>query len=238
MRDGFAGDEHDFHKFAILRRLAPAAGSVGIAWYYNPGDKRPGEGGHGGYRAYQTAGDGSPWSVLDAGLVRALHNRLPRRSFREGVRRLEAASLVPGAAYFREPLPAGAATSVDRVFWSKRLSRWAARLPSPSLVFLDPDNGLANGAATSRHAIWAEVDAILPAGHHVMVFQHLGRARMKDREATFRRAFRIMGSQWHKPIGVGRNLHFLLATNPKASTATRVAEAWESTRRAYASWTL
>ncbi len=38
MRDQYAGDAGDLLKFAFLRALAGADRTLGIAWYYAPGD--------------------------------------------------------------------------------------------------------------------------------------------------------------------------------------------------------
>ena len=46
MRDQYAGDVSDVLKFAFLRALAGADRTLGIAWYYAPGDDGRADGRH------------------------------------------------------------------------------------------------------------------------------------------------------------------------------------------------
>ncbi|HEY3823325.1 MAG TPA: hypothetical protein VGL82_02150 [Bryobacteraceae bacterium] len=46
MRDQYAGDLSDLLKFSLLRALALADRSIGVACYYNPKRDRPQEGRH------------------------------------------------------------------------------------------------------------------------------------------------------------------------------------------------
>ncbi len=59
MRDQYAGDVSDVLKFAFLRALAGADRTLGIAWYYAPGDDGRPDGRHLEWR------DEAAWRLLD-----------------------------------------------------------------------------------------------------------------------------------------------------------------------------
>ncbi|MCZ7657213.1 MAG: hypothetical protein M5U07_04865 [Xanthobacteraceae bacterium] len=59
MRDQYAGDVSDFLKFAFLRALVGKHRTLGIAWYYAPGDDGRLDGRHLEWR------DETAWRALD-----------------------------------------------------------------------------------------------------------------------------------------------------------------------------
>ena len=95
MRDQYAGDVNDVLKFALLRTLAGTDRTLGVAWYYAPGD----DGGTSG-RHLDWSSE-SAWRVLDEELHKGLVT-LPERS----VAALEQMAAWPrGTRFHREPMP-------------------------------------------------------------------------------------------------------------------------------------
>lgn len=141
MRDQYAGDVSDVLKFAFLRALAGADRTLGVAWYYAPGDDGRPDGRHLEWR------DEPSWRLLDAELHAGLAT-LPERS----VAALERAAIWPaGTLFHREPMPHRA----ERSAWA---TRKRTALASADLVFLDPDNGV--GSKTEKHATFSEVSLL------------------------------------------------------------------------------
>jgi hypothetical protein len=73
MRDQYAGDVSDVLKFAFLRALVGTDRTLGIAWYYAPGDDGRADGRHLEWR------DEAAWRLLDEKLHAGLA-ALPERS--------------------------------------------------------------------------------------------------------------------------------------------------------------
>jgi hypothetical protein len=138
MRDQYAGDVSDFLKFAFLRAVAGANRTLGIAWYYAPGDDGRPDGRHLEWR------DEPAWRQLDEELHAGL-TTLPSRS----IEALERAVIWPkGVLFHREPVPPRA----ERSAWG---TRKRSALDGADIVFLDPNNGL--GRETQKHATFAEI---------------------------------------------------------------------------------
>ncbi|WDZ82102.1 hypothetical protein PWG15_36100 (plasmid) [Ensifer adhaerens] len=161
MRDQYAGDVSDVLKFAFLRSLAAADRTLGVAWYYAPGDDGRPDGKHLEWR------NEPAWQVLDAELHAGLSS-LPSRT----VAALESAALWPaGSIFHREPMPA----RVDRAEWGRRKRE---ALEGADLVFLDPDNGL--GAETEKHATFAEIRRLRRPGRAIVFITFPGRNMPHD----------------------------------------------------------
>lgn len=149
MRDQYAGDVSDFLKFALLRALAGSDRTLGIAWYYGPGDDGRADGRHLEWR------NEPAWHALDPAVHAGL-STLPERS----IAALEAASIWPAASLFhREPLP----YRHMRPDWAKA-KRDA--LAAADIVFLDPDNGL--GSETPKHATFSELRLLRRPGRSIV----------------------------------------------------------------------
>ena len=161
MRDQYAGDVSDVLKFAFLRALAGSDRSLGVAWYYAPGDDGRADGRHLEWR------DEPAWEQLDPHLHAEL-SALPERS----VAALERAAIWPASALFhREPIP-----SPDlRHAWS---AQKRAALDDADIVFLDPDNGL--GAETMKHATFSEIRLLRKPGRAVVFITFPGRNLTHD----------------------------------------------------------
>jgi hypothetical protein len=161
MRDQYAGDVSDVLKFAFLRALAGTDRTLGIAWYYAPGDDGRADGRHLEWR------DEPAWQQLDAQLHAGL-SVLPERS----IVALESAAIWPiGALFHREPMP----SPVMRNAWSMRKR---AALDGADIIFLDPDNGL--GTETAKHATLSEIRLLRKPGRAVVFITFPGRNMSHD----------------------------------------------------------
>ena len=161
MRDQYAGDVSDVLKFAFLRGLARSDETLGIAWYYSPGDDGRPDGRHLEWR------DEPAWRLLDEKLHSGL-SMLPERS----IAALERASIWPDAVLFhREPVP----SISDRHAWAihKRHT-----LEGADLVFLDPDNGV--GAESKKHATFNEVRLLRRPGRAIVFISFPGKSMKHD----------------------------------------------------------
>jgi hypothetical protein len=161
MRDQYAGDVSDFLKFAFLRAVAGANRTLGIAWYYAPGDDGRPDGRHLEWR------DEAAWRQLDDELHAGL-TALPARS----VAALERAAIWPkGALFYREPMPPRA----ERSAWG---ARKRSALDGADIVFLDPDNGL--GGETQKHATFAEIQLLRKPERAIAFITFPGRSMTHD----------------------------------------------------------
>lgn len=161
MRDQYAGDVSDVLKFAFLRALAGADRTLGIAWYYAPGDDGRADGRHLEWH------DEPAWRKLDAELHAGLV-ALPERS----IAALERASIWPrGALFHREPVP-------PRVERGACGARKRAALDGADIVFLDPDNGL--GGDTEKHATFSEIRLLRKPGRAIVFITFPGRNMPHD----------------------------------------------------------
>ena len=161
MRDQYAGDVSDVLKFAFLRSLAGTDRTVGIAWYYAPGDDGRPDGRHLEWR------DETAWHLLDAKLHDGLSN-LAERS----IDALERAAIWPeGTIFHREPMP----PRTDRNAWGTRKRN---ALGEADLVFLDPDNGL--GAESEKHATFSEIRLLRKPGRAIVFITFPGRNLKHD----------------------------------------------------------
>lgn len=161
MRDQYAGDVSDVLKFAFLRALAGKDRTLGIAWYYAPGDDGRSDGRHLEWR------DEAAWRLLDEELHAGLGS-LPERS----VAALEQAAIWPtGALFHREPIPPRG----ERNAWGMRKR---SALNGADIVFLDPDNGI--GAETEKHATFSEIRLLRRSGRTIVFITFPGRSQTHD----------------------------------------------------------
>src|SRR5579875_685353 len=161
MRDQYAGDVSDVLKFAFLRALSGKDRTLGIAWYYAPGDDGRSDGRHLEWR------DETAWRALDEELHTGLA-ALPERS----VAALELAMIWPeGALFHREPMPPRA----NRSAWGIRKR---SALGSADIMFLDPDNGI--GEETEKHATFSEIRLLRKPGRAIVFITFPGRSMKHD----------------------------------------------------------
>lgn len=158
MRDQYAGDVSDVVKFALLRALAGADRTLGIAWYFAPGDDGRADGRHLEWR-YEAA-----WRLLDAQLHAGLAT-LPERS----IAALEQTAIWPTGHCF------SASRCVERKAWAVRKRN---ALDGADIVFLDPDNGV--GSETEKHATFTEIRLLRRPGRAIVFITFPGRSLTHD----------------------------------------------------------
>lgn len=161
MRDQYAGDVSDVLKFAFLRALAGTDRTLGIAWYYAPGNDGRANGRHLEWR------DEAAWRLLDEELHAGLA-ALPERS----IAALERAAIWPkGALFHREPMP----SRLERSAWG---TQKRSALNGANIVFLDPDNGI--GTETEKHATFTEIRLLRSPGRAIVFITFPGRNLKHD----------------------------------------------------------
>jgi hypothetical protein len=161
MRDQYAGDVSDVLEFAFLRALTGADRTLGITWYYAPGDDGRPDGRHLEWR------DEPAWRQLDEELHAGL-TTLPSRS----IEALERALIWPkGVLFHREPVPPRA----ERSAWG---TRKRSALDGADIVFLDPDNGL--GGETQKHTTFAEIRLLRKPERAIAFITFPGRSMTHD----------------------------------------------------------
>jgi hypothetical protein len=184
MQDRFVGDLIDFAKLGMLRRLAGSgkdrAFRLGLVWYLTPDTSRPAA----RHTRYLSGPVPNPYTQADPHLFARLRQLVAGR--RRRVRHLMAAGLLPaGTAFFDAPLsyqgipPQRAEDRLGhRAAWLEGALRATARC---TLVFLDPDTGLAppgvrrHERAGLRYAYPDEVRPFLERGQAVVLLQFLTR---------------------------------------------------------------
>lgn len=161
MRDQYAGDVSDVLKFAFLRALAGRDRTLGVAWYYAPGDDGRPDGRHLEWR------DEAGWRGLDD----ELHKGLAQLAGRS-IAHLEGAAIwPPGTLFHREPIP----SRVARDAWAIEKRR---ALEGADIVFLDPDNGI--GGETKKHATFSEIRLLRKPGRAIVFITFPGRSMKHD----------------------------------------------------------
>jgi len=175
MQDRYSGDVGDYVKLAILRALAPGR-QLGVAWWLYPDEDHNGDGRHIGYLNHPES-----WRRLDTETFDHLKGLVS--SGQRNVAALESDALLPGAIYFREPLPVAgtaAARRNSRPLWLERLS---VALNACDVIFLDPDNGFETrsfnpaSAKAGKSVALAELEALRRPGRALLVYHHQTRMR-------------------------------------------------------------
>lgn len=166
MRDQYAGDVSDMLKFSFLRALADSDRTLGIAWYYVPGDDGRADGRHLEWR------DEPAWQRLDSQLQAGL-SALPERS----IAALERSEIWPkGTLFHCQPMP----PRHQRMAWEMQKR---AALKRADIIFLDPDNGL--GKETPKHATLSEIRLLRQPGRAIAFISFPGRNIPHDAQLQY-----------------------------------------------------
>lgn len=161
MRNQWFGDEGDFVKYQLLRKICGITAedgraklSLGVVWYLRESKRTS-------YLQDSERKEEDP----------KLYDRLQRWNEDEkgrGISLVEFSNLFPcGTTWFREPLPSGSA----REEWLNNARKAVAPC---RVVFLDPDVGLAPEKPTGDHVLSCELDEFycLEQRPTVVVYQH------------------------------------------------------------------
>lgn len=170
MKDQYFGDKTDYIKHGVLRQIAQAGFALGLHWMWTSDDG---------------SSDGSRVSYLnrpadfrhyDAHLFDLLVEHISRQGDRR-LRIIEEKDVIPGAVSCFEAWQADAASR------SEVLDRFLDRIRQPSLIFVDPDNGLNSKTArigrkgAEKYVFTDEIARIWQAGHSVLLYQHFPRVK-------------------------------------------------------------
>ena len=158
MKNEYVGDVNDFAKYALLKQLAgmhvPERLRLGVNWYLTPDSGR-----EGAKTSYLDRPQPNVFLGADSVLFRQLRQLICEG--RRSVFSVEADKLLPGdTVFFSEPV-----ASIDRYVWSRR---GGSALAACDLVFLDPDNGLAE-LGRPPAAARAALEEVVPAYRGVKV---------------------------------------------------------------------
>ena len=146
MRDQWFGDESDFVKYRLLRKICGITANDGgqplqlaVVWY-----KRES-------KLVKYLRSGSTYESEDQDLFQHLRCWIEDEATR-GVSLIERSFLLPpGTVWFSELVPASAKA---RTVW---IQRALAKVADSRVVFLDPDNGLAPQKPNAKHVLFSEL---------------------------------------------------------------------------------
>ncbi|MBN1423985.1 hypothetical protein JXA88_05445 [Candidatus Fermentibacteria bacterium] len=173
MKDQYAGDINDFHKYGLLRALIlPGGIRCGVWWMLTPDDGRS-DGALVGYLARPAR-----YAVLDPELFGLMGTLV--ENGRRSVAAVEGSEILPGAAFDAAMVPVAA--EARHCAFQKTL----ARFPDADLVFFDPDMGIEvpsirHGSLRSRQYVyWSEIVETVDRDHSALVFQYFPRRPRRD----------------------------------------------------------
>jgi hypothetical protein len=169
MQDKYAGDIGDFGKLALLRALAPGL-RFGVCWYLVEDERQNNDGRHRDYLSRPERFRKLDDCVFEA--LKPLRGDVTRRS----VRTLEQLDLLPGAVFHHSAVPLQVSS---RRAWFEEMRRF---VKGCDLVFLDPDNGVADSIASQKSVSFEEISALLTDGLTLLVYHH--QTRRKGGAAT------------------------------------------------------
>ena len=216
MKDQYVGDINDFEKYALLRALQGASQlPLVVCWMLTAPDAT-GEGGKIDY-----LGNQSRYRHLDPHIFDRLAAVL--RSGERSTRAIAAVGVLEGAHFVSNRLgdDHGSRAALFGALWEE-----AAQ---PSLLFFDPDIGLAGksvrkgGRRSAMYLFHDELAEAFGRGHSLVVYQHFAR---EQRPAYLGRAFATIRAAFDPPTLFGlwsARVAFLVV--PQRDVAAALAEA-------------
>lgn len=170
MQNRYVADIGDYVKFAILRTLAFDR-NLGVVWWLFPDEHHNEDGGHREYLERP-----NEWRKFDPDLFDGLLDVEKRKE--RNVHAIEEATILPNTVFVPDPVPCDMIPFSLRPMARKNwLDKVKTKLKDCSLVFLDPDNGIAseNLRPTQRRAgksVTAEEIRVLQEGDRTTVVYH------------------------------------------------------------------
>ena len=226
MKNQYFGDVNDYRKYGLLRALVRGSGlSVCVGWMLTPDDGCA-DGKHTSYLRRPNT-----WRRHDPELFDHLQACLQAPDSR-CVERIEQDGMIPGASFFREPVP------TDLLGRGRWLGGLIAAASGHELVFLDPDNGIEvkstpyGRANSDKFVYWREIKSVFEHGHSLLIYQHFPR---RSRPAFVSE----LGQRLAAEVGISTvtalatsHVLFLLASQPshasRLNRATQLLdEAWK-----------
>jgi len=218
MKNQYVGDQNDFAKYLLLRLCARVFEEILVAWMLTEDDGL-GDGAKIGYL------DLPDWRESDPALLDGLADLVA--SGRRTLAAVEGSQLLPGAAFFSEPLPLGAAA---RAAYFEPI---AAAAGSASLVFFDPDNGLEIASTpkekrgAEKYVYLDELRAFADAGASLLIYQHFPRVQRQPYvESSLARLRGVLGPRYETFAARTSQVGFLFAvTEPHSRRLRRILAA-------------
>jgi hypothetical protein len=206
MQDRYAGDVGDFLKLGLLRSVASHLGNtvrLGICWYLTPDESHNNDGRHISYLK-STSSHATSLRDCDSRLYDGLR-RLIISGNRTVVRLRRSASLPQGTLVYDRMLSPGL-TSDSREEWHRNA---LAYLSKANLVFLDPDNGLADAPSARlahKYVLSHEVRDYFLSGKIVIMYHHADRSAGGANVQVQRLAHHLQEITGSLPVGalIGR----------------------------------
>lgn len=196
MQNKFTGDVGDFGKFGLLRFLTGAVDPgdrepnprLGVVWYLVPDECERGDGRHIEYLA-RTLQNSERFRDCDPDLWEALHRLVRHERNARCVRQIERAEVLPGAVFYNPRLMFEPYMLRPMRAELRRLWLTGARLATAdaNLVFLDPDNGLADHRKKLRRdgpkfTYLSDLREFWDCGKSLVVYHHLGMGAPADEQ--------------------------------------------------------
>lgn len=200
MQNRYVGDVGDYGKYSLLSELGSldsARTRLGVVWYLFPDESHN--------------DDGGQLSYLDqrhmAMLAPHIHERLRHivRNGERSVRAVEETGVLPGSTFYVRDYPTPpnwqAYRPAERQEWR---AQWFVKTleatRTASLVFLDPDNGLATRTVkrgspkAGKYVFWDELKPFADRGQSLVVYHHL------NRTAPVSKQLEILREQLNKTV--------------------------------------
>ena len=180
MKNQYFGDVNDYRKYGLLRLLAgDGALRIGVCWMLTPNDTGP----DGNKTEYLDNDSGTKWSRFDPDLYKFLRLKVHGHETEQESRNVHnlTASQLPGGGFYPSILPD---SKEDREKYFE--GNWTQFKSKAHLLFYDPDDGLANNAASkspmkkghkdsAKKLFRDEIQESLERGFSVLMYQHFDR---------------------------------------------------------------
>ncbi|MEQ8283545.1 MAG: hypothetical protein RIC04_13930 [Parvibaculum sp.] len=169
MKNQYFGDQTDYIKYGILRSFSKFGAKLGIHWTLTDDD-----GSSDGSRTRYLK-SAKEWRRYDPEIFDILVERLD-----VGERRLDLVdelNFIPNAVHCFDKWGSNASARMHSI------ESLLDRLPTGSLVFLDPDNGLEVSSArkesrnASKYVFFDELSMFWASGHSLLIYQHYPRVQ-------------------------------------------------------------
>lgn len=180
MQDRYTGDIGDFGKYALLRALAAEDLRLGVIWYLNRSEEANSDGELINYLFAPTKSN--PLSDCDPWLYSQMRDLV---CCNRQVSEVAVRKILPGdTIFFDQALPfAKSQRSVPRKLWQHAREQWCQEAlrsaRDADVVFLDPDNGLANVPITRcsyksslKYVFVDELQPYLHRGQSIVLYHH------------------------------------------------------------------
>ena len=167
MKNQYFGDVTDYIKYGILRHFSRTGFQVGVHWALTPDDNST----DGSKTSYLLRH--GEWRKYDPAIYDALSIHLHEKC--RDVNIVEKQGFIPNAVYCNE------VWTNDPSLRMRSLGNFILGLNRSSLVFLDPDNGIATSTVRAgsrvayKYVFPDEIKFVWDAGHSVVIYQHFPR---------------------------------------------------------------